>query len=366
MSSPPIVAARRAALAVAMRERGVALFLSEAMPDIRYYTGCMDAGGTLMIDVEGRATFLTNAHDAPQAVAEAIDTEIRVSFPQDDANALLADALAGSHEPILTPALSAGRHLWLIAQGLDVRIGPGITSDLRRVKEEGELALIRNAARVVETGMAAARDSLRPGVREIEVAAAAELAMRQMGMDGRIFETKVESGPRSAMPSTYAGQRVLEEGDLVLIDIGPTLNGYFGDLTRTFAVGEPSAAARDLLALVLAAQAAGIAAVRAGSTGHDVDEAARGPVRAAGLEASFRHNTGHSLGLAGDSLPLIAPGNRNPLRAGECITVEPGVYIDGVGGVRIEDEILVTADETPCEVITSFSKSLSDLIVPLH
>ena len=362
-ASPPIVAARRASLVLAMREHGSACFLSEAMPDIRYYTGCMDAGGTLLIDGDGLATFLTNAHDAPQALAEAIATEVRVSFPNEDANALLAETLATHSGPILTPALSAARHLWLLARGHDVRLEPGITSHLRRVKEPGELALIRQAARIVETGMAAARDALRPGVREIEIAAAAEFAMRREGMDGRIFETKVESGPRSAMPSTYAGQRVLEAGDLVLIDIGPTLHGYFGDLTRTFAIGEPSAAARDLLALVLEAQAAGIAAVRAGTTGHDVDDAARVPIRAAGLEAAVRHNTGHSLGLAGDSLPLIAPGNHSPLRAGECITVEPGAYVDGVGGVRIEDEILVTTDG--CDVLTSFPKSLSDLIVPL-
>lgn len=361
--SPPVVAARRDALRASMQERGARLFLSEAMPDIRYYTGCMDAGGTLLIDAEGRATVLTNAHDAPQAIAEAIDTEVRVSFPNEDAGALLVEALREQSGPVLTPGLSAARHLWLLAQGCDVRMEPGITSHLRRVKEPGELALIRQAARIVETGMAAARAALRPGVREIEVAAEAELAMRRAGMDGRIFETKVESGPRSAMPSTYAGQRMLEAGDLVLIDIGPTFQGYFGDLTRTFAVGEPAPAARDLLAVVLAAQAAGIAAVREGVTGHDVDEAARIPIRKAGLEAGFRHNTGHSLGLAGDSLPLIAPGSRSPLRAGECITVEPGAYVEGVGGVRIEDEILVTPDG--CEVITSFPKTRSDLIVSL-
>ncbi|MGC4190929.1 MAG: Xaa-Pro peptidase family protein [Thermomicrobiales bacterium] len=361
--SPPIIAVRREALAAATRERGATLFLSEAMPDIRYYMGCMDAGGTLLIDADGQATFITNAHDAPQAMTEAIETDVRVFFPNEDASALLVDALAGTSGPILTPALSAGRHLWLIAQGRDVRMEPGITSHLRRVKEPGELSLIRQAARIVETGMAAARETIRPGVREIEVAAMAELAMRREGMDGRIFETKVESGPRSAMPSTYAGQRVLEAGDLVLIDIGPTFQGYFGDLTRTLAVGEPSPEGRDLLALVLEAQSAGIAAVRAGVPGHDVDEAARVPVRAAGLEGGFRHNTGHSLGLAGDSLGLIAPCNRSPLREGECITVEPGCYVEGVGGVRIEDEILVTADG--CEIITSFPKSLSDLIVPI-
>lgn len=361
--SPPIIAARRETLGAALRTRGITHFLSEAMPDIRYYTGCMDVGGVLLIDADGQVTFITNAHDAPQAIAEAIDTEVRVFFPNEDANALLSGTLARISGPILTPALSAGRHHWLIAQGYDVRMEPGVTSHLRRVKEAGELSVIRQAARIVETGMAAARDTIRPGVREIDVAAMAELAMRREGMDGRIFETKVESGPRSAMPSTYAGQRVLKAGDLVLIDIGPTFQGYFGDLTRTFAVGEPSSDARDLLSLVLEAQLAGIAAVREGVTGHDVDEAARAPVRAAGLEGGFRHNTGHSLGLAGDSLGLIAPNNNSPLRAGECITVEPGCYVEGVGGVRIEDEILVTA--SGCEVITSFPKTLSDLIVPI-
>lgn len=363
--SRAVMAARRAALSRETVAHEADYYLSDAIPDIRYYTGCMDAGGYLLVPGEAKAPaiLITNAHDAPQAFAEATDTVILVWQPGDDPVSILLAQIPSDSARLLVSGLSAALHDELRHLGIAVRIEAGCASRLRRVKEAGELALMRQAARIVEAGMAAARDALRPGVREIEVAAEAEYAMRRLGMDGRVFETKVESGPRSAMPSTYAGERRIEQGDLVLIDIGPTYRGYFGDLTRTFSIGAPGPDQRALLELVLSAQSAGIATVRAGVTGEAVDDAAREPIRQAGLADGVLHNTGHSLGLAGDSLPLIAPGESTTLLAGECITVEPGVYREGIGGVRIEDEILVT--ESGCELLTSFPKSLKSLIVPV-
>lgn len=359
------ITVRRAALARKLTAHGADLYLSESIPDIRYYTGCMDAGGFLLLpnDAEEAAVLITSAHDAPQALTEAIDTVVLVWPPDDDPVDVLLAQLRQNSVRVLASALPATLHDMLRHLGIPVRIEPGLTTNLRRVKETGELTCMREAVRIVEAGMAAARDALRPGVREIDAAAEAEYAMRRMGMDGRVFETKVESGPRSAMPSTYAGERRIEAGDLVLIDIGPTYRSYFGDLTRTFCLGDPGEDQRNLLELVLEAQVAGIAAVRPGRTGHEIDQAAREPVRRAGLEDGVLHNTGHSLGLAGDSLPLIAPNAYVPLLAGECITVEPGVYRDGIGGVRIEDEVLVTDDG--CELLTSFPKSLESLILPV-
>jgi Xaa-Pro aminopeptidase len=348
---------RRSNLQDAVAKEGGRAFLSNAAPDIRYFTGCMDAGGWLLIDDRG-VWFLTNAHDAPQAKAEAFETEIAVWKPGEPPLDALARRLKGVPALIASelPASVAGRF-----ERAEIRFVAGLTSNLRRVKEPGELDFIRQAARIVEAGMAAAKAVLGPGVREIDVAAEAERAMRALGADGRVFETKVESGERSAMPSTYASERRMEAGDLVLIDIGPTYRGYFGDLTRTFAIGEPTRTRRNLLELTLAAQANAIASVKADATGENVDEAARATMRAAGHGEDFLHATGHTLGLAGDSLQLLTPGSGSPLRAGECVTVEPGVYVAGVGGVRIEDEILVT--ETGCEVLTAFAKSIESLIV---
>ena len=348
---------RRSTLQEAVASEGERAFLSNAAPDIRYYTGCMDAGGWLLIDERG-VWFLTNAHDAPQAQTEAFETEIAVWKPGEEPLDVLERWLKGMSS-IVAPELPAS-----VAERLGrdaIRMAPGLTSNLRRVKEPGELDLIRRVARIVEAGMATAKAALGPGVREIDVAAEAERAMRALGADGRVFETKVESGVRSAMPSTYASERRMESGDLVLIDIGPTYRGYFGDLTRTFAIGEPSHARRELLELTLSAQANAIATVKAGVAGGDVDEAARAMMRSAGHGDDFLHATGHTLGLAGDSLQLLSPGSDSPLRAGECVTIEPGVYLAGVGGVRIEDEILVT--EAGCEVLTSFDKTIESLVI---
>jgi Xaa-Pro aminopeptidase len=354
------IAQRRKRLGEALEKQQCAYLVTDAQPDIRYYTGCMDAGGFLIVDRNGMAEFLTNAHDAGQASAEAVETTIHVWQPGDRPSVIFAE-IAGRLKPgkALLPVPS-----WSVMSALRDRElihSFGFTSHLRRVKEPGELEIIRQAARIVETGMNAAREALRPGMREIEVAAEAERAMRAVGADGRIFESKVESGPRSAWPSTYAGQRVLEKGDLVLIDIGPTYRGYFGDLTRTFAIGEPSRERRDVLELVLRAQLIALGEVRAGAPGKTADLVARSFIKGQGKGALCLHNTGHSLGLAGDSLPLIAPDAIWALRAGEGITIEPGAYREGIGGVRIEDEVLVT--EQGAELLTSLSKSLDWLVV---
>ncbi|MGI8483234.1 MAG: M24 family metallopeptidase [Thermomicrobiales bacterium] len=344
-----------------MNERGFDLLISDKAPDIRFFTGCQDAGGIMLLTVSGDAVLVTNAHDASQARGEAVDTTVLVWRPGEDPLALLRTAIPPTATTGISMTSSASLAEAFRDAGIELEFAAGLTSDLRRVKEPPELEIIRRAARIVEAGMVAARTALKPGVREIEVAAAAEQAMRKLGMDGRVFETKVESGPRSAWPSTYAGERELETGDLVLIDIGPTFHGYFGDLTRTFSVGSPSPETRAILELVLALQTEALSVVRAGISGHDADEAARRVVRAAGLEDGFLHNTGHSLGLAGDALPLLRPGSEDVLRAGECVTVEPGVYREGIGGARIEDEVLVTASGH--ELLTSFPKTIESLIV---
>ncbi len=346
-----------------MIRRDARLLVSDKQPDIRFFTGCQDAGGYLLIPDSGEAILITNAHDAPQARAEADGTDVLTWWPGGDAIALMRSALPTEKMRILSMSDSSSLVNTLRDFTMDVVIAPGLTSDLRRIKEPEEMAIIRRAAEIVEAGMTAARAALRPGVREIDVASEAERVMRAMSSDGRIFETKVESGPRSAWPSTYAGERLLTEGDLVLIDIGPAYRGYFGDLTRTFSIGEPSIETRQILELVLSAQAAALQEIRAGITGHEVDEAARRVMRGAGWEDGFLHNTGHSLGLAGDSLPLLRPGSDSPLRVGECVTIEPGVYREGIGGARIEDEVLVT--DAGHDLLTTFPKTIESLIVSL-
>lgn len=359
-----VPAARRERLGEALRREGRDAFVSDAPADVRYFAGVGDVGGFLLLDPAGDAWLLTSAHDGPQARAEAVATEV-IAWPpgEDPIGRLDAELRRRDVRRVALGGLSAAAFVALRHDlpGVELQPLPTLTAELRRVKDAAEMATIRQAARVVEAGMAAARAALRPGVRESEVAAEAERAIRLAGGDGRVFEAKVESGPRSAWPSTYAGEQAIEAGDLVLIDLGPTFLGYYGDLSRTFVVGEPSPDRRRLLELVVAAQAAALAAIRPGESGHDVDAAARDVIAAAGHGERFLHHTGHTLGLAGDALPLLAPNQRAALLAGECLTVEPGVYVEGIGGVRIEDEVLVTAGGG--ELLTRFAKDLDALVI---
>ncbi|HUG63458.1 MAG TPA: Xaa-Pro peptidase family protein [Methylomirabilota bacterium] len=366
-SSTPVAArttieARREPLRQAFVDAGLVAVLTDAPPDILYYTGCPDIVGYLLLTAAGQSWLLTSAHDAPQAASVCVETDVAVWRPGENPIAILSERLTGLATGGLgVVSLPASVFVSLGAAGISACPTPGLTAALRRFKEPGELDLIRHAARIVEAGMGAARSVLRPGIRESQVEDAASAAMRDLGQDGWLFKAKIESGWRSAWPSVYASDKEIAAGDLVLIDLGPTYRGYYGDLTRTFVLGEPSPDQRRLLETVLHAQAAAIAAVRPGATGRQVDAAARDVLTAAGYGDRFLHHTGHTLGLAGDGSPSVAPDGDLPLLAGECITIEPGAYLPDLGGCRIEDEILVTPDGP--ELLTNFPRRLDDLIL---
>jgi Xaa-Pro aminopeptidase len=204
-------------------------------------------------------------------------------------------------------------------------------------------------------------ESVRSGIAEREVAAAIEMALRRAGYERAAFDTIVASGPNSALPHYRAGDRVLHAGDLVVLDFGGVLDGYCSDLTRTVSVGNPSPEAVRLHAAVLDAQAAAIDAVKPGVTTADVDGAARQVLVAHGLGEAFGHGTGHGLGLDVHEEPRVSKPRSDiapeRLEAGMVFTIEPGAYVPGFGGVRIEDDVLVT--ETGCEVLTSVPRDLA-------
>jgi Xaa-Pro aminopeptidase len=168
--------------------------------------------------------------------------------------------------------------------------------------------------------------------------------MRRLGADGPSFDTIVASGPNGAMPHHRAGERRINEGDLVVIDFGALVDGYHSDMTRTLMVGEPSETQHRMLAAVAASQAAGVAAVRAGVEASAVDEACRTVLRDVGWEDAFVHGTGHGVGLDIHESPRVAANAAGSLADGHVVTVEPGVYLAGHGGVRIEDTVVVTAE----------------------
>jgi Xaa-Pro aminopeptidase len=193
-------------------------------------------------------------------------------------------------------------------------------------------------------------------VRETEVAAELEYAARRSGAEGMSFETIVASGPRSALPHGVATMARIPERGFVVLDYGVILDGYCSDMTRTVHVGRPSSEARRMYNAVLESQLAGIEAVGVGALAGDVDYACRNVLRGAKLDRYFTHSTGHGVGLEIHENPRLARNQETPLAAGMVVTIEPGVYVEGKGGIRIEDMVAVT--EEGCDVLTPVSKEL--------
>jgi Xaa-Pro dipeptidase len=230
-----------------------------------------------------------------------------------------------------------------------------LLASLRMVKDASELAAMREAARIVEEALRAALEQARVGMPERELAAIWDAEMRAAGGE-RTFTTIAASGPNSANPHHTSGERTLQPGDLVILDGGAFYDGYQSDITRTVAVGQPSDEARRIYELVQAANAAGRAAAGPGASGESIDAAARAVIEAGGYGPQFLHRTGHGLGLEGHEPPYIVAGSREPLVPGTTFTIEPGIYLAGVGGVRIEDDIVITADGA--ESLTTFEREL--------
>ena len=198
---------------------------------------------------------------------------------------------------------------------------------------------------------------LGQGRTEDEVALALDTAMRRLGAEDRAFETIVASGPNAAKPHARPTERPSTSGDPVVVDFGATFEGYRSDMTRTFCVGgEPPELAR-VFDVVAEAQAAGVAAVGAGVAAGDMDKACRDVIADAGWGDAFEHGTGHGVGLDIHEAPAVGPGSTAILGAGVVVTVEPGIYLAGVGGVRVEDTVVVTADG--CRTLTRFPKDIA-------
>jgi Xaa-Pro aminopeptidase len=232
----------------------------------------------------------------------------------------------------------------------------GLVESLRAVKQPDEVEAIRRATEVtnrVYERMSEERFSGRP---ETALVWRMTELFHEEGADEPAFETIVAAGPTAASPHAIPGDRIVQEGELVLIDAGAKLNGYCSDCTRTFAVGEISDSLRGIYDVCLRGQQAGLDAVRAGVTGREADAAARAVIADAGYGESFGHGLGHGLGLLVHEAPTLRPESTDTLAAGNVATVEPGIYLSGVGGVRIED--LVVVREGGCDVLTSFPKEL--------
>jgi Xaa-Pro aminopeptidase len=242
-------------------------------------------------------------------------------------------------------------------EGIELVPVKGMVETLRAIKDEDELALIRRAVELSDAAFAHVARWLEPGMTESAVAWELEAFMRTHGADGIAFDLLVGSGPNGAMPHAHPGDRQIREGEPIVMDLGARVDGYCSDLTRTLCLGEPDDTLRRIHAIVLEAQEAAESAMRAGLKGRTVDAIARDLIGAAGHEQHFGHGLGHGVGLAIHEQPSAGRISEDVLQPGMTITVEPGVYIEGWGGVRIED--LVVVQEQGIEVLTAAPKELA-------
>lgn len=230
----------------------------------------------------------------------------------------------------------------------------GIVEELRMVKDEMEIRSIRQACQLTSEVFEEVGRSLKPGASEMDIASELEYRIRRRGAEGMAFETIVASGARSALPHARPSAKLLRADEWAIFDLGAMAGGYMADMTRTLYMGAPGRRERWLYRAVLEAQHEAIGSLRPGVKARDVDAAARRPLRKRGLEKLFSHSTGHGVGLEIHERPRLGRGEKKSIPAGCVVTVEPGIYLEGQGGIRIEDTVLVTANGP--EILTSASR----------
>ncbi len=232
----------------------------------------------------------------------------------------------------------------------------GLIEKLREQKDESEIAIIEKACSIADAGFEHVLKMIRPGMTEIEIANQLDFFMRSLGATGTSFDTIVASGVRSALPHGVASQKTIEKGEMITLDFGCIYQGYVSDITRTFAIGDPGQQLKDVYAIVLEAQLQVLSQAQAGVTGGQLDASARSIITDAGYGDAFGHSTGHGIGLAIHEGPNLSWTNDEPLQAGNIVTNEPGIYIGGLGGVRIEDDLVIL--ENGNRVLTHSPKDL--------
>jgi Xaa-Pro aminopeptidase len=368
-----ILAARHRAIRARLAALGLDGLVVTNPTNIRYLSNHAGSGGTLVItpsDVHLLIDFRYQESVRSTQASDAACPGLRTWPVPASYDEALIEMLSNQGMPaklgIEAAHLTVARKEWLERTSIARELALGWTStervveQIRLVKDANEVANLRDAAARLTFVAERAFMAIRPGVMEREVAAAIEMGLRSAGYERPAFDTIVASGPNAALPHYRAGLRILKPGDLVVLDFGGVLDGYCSDLTRTVSVGAPTADALRLHAAVREAQRAAIEVVKPGVPATSVDAAARNVLESRGLGDAFGHGTGHGLGLDIHEEPRVGPPRSHSasvqLEPGMVFTIEPGAYLPGMGGVRIEDDVLVTGNG--CEVLTSVPREL--------
>ncbi len=338
MSAPH--AERRQALLALLERDDVGALLVQHLPNIRYLTGFTGSAGLLLVSAHA-TVLVTDFRYATQAPLEAvgIDVQIDPSSIWDRLGRVLSlwnVERLGVESHVLTTR-DADRLSRLTRSRL-VQTSD-LVEQLRAAKDAGEVEAIRDAARLAQEALAEVLPEVRAGDRELDVAVRLESALRRRGSEWHPFQTIVASGPRAALPHARSSTREVGAGDFLLIDFGAQVDGYCADLTRTVVIGRADERQRTVYAIVAEAQARARANVRARQTGREADQLAREVIASHGFADAFGHSLGHGLGLEVHEAPRLSQTNEMPLPQHAVVTIEPGIYLPGWGGVRLEDDV---------------------------
>jgi len=339
-----------------LESAGADVYVASSYPNTYYFTLAVDVPGFLLLPIDGSPRLIVReqSHAAAQDLAQGCEV-IGVRSHESYEERVLRELQAFRPPSILVDHLSSQACVnWTQRlRGVKLGVRPDLPASFRRRKEPEEVELLRKAAEIADRGMEAAFSALRPGVKEREVALEAEYAMRKAGSQELAFNVVLNTGARSAYPDVCRADKVVAEGDMGFVDLGPRYQGYMGDMTRCFILGQPTARQRELVNTVRRVQEEALQMVRPGLRTEYYDLAIRRAFTAAGYEGNPPHHTGHSLGL-GEDIPDIVPATDDVILLGDVMTVEIGAYVRDFGGARIEDMVIV-ADGKP-EVLTRFPK----------
>ena len=359
---------RRARAQQKIAESGADAALITAPANVRYLSGLVSSNAAMLLPADGGGVLATDSRYAEAAERDCPDIEIAAERDIEAALAQLAAARGVQTLAFEAQEMTVERHAALAALAGAPNLIPlgHVVESLRMVKDEAEIALLARACAITAEAFAEIVGEIVPGRTEHDLAVLLERAMIDLGAEAPAFATIVASGPNGAIPHHSPGRRAFEAGDLVTVDCGARYGGYHADMTRTVALGPPAAWQREIYELVAAAQLAGIAAATPGADIGDVDAAARDIISAAGHGDHFGHGLGHGVGLEVHEAPLMGRGRTGRLVDRVPVTVEPGVYLPGTGGVRIEDTLVVRAGVSgadpgqagPAEILTTTTKEL--------
>lgn len=368
MSNPRVdTAARLGKLRTLMAEKELNALLVLSLPNIRYLTGFSGSSALAVVTADD-CVLLTDFRYSTQ-IKDELSDGVRGSIVSESIwHGLwkLLNELSGvdviAFESAHIYHTDAQRFLDPESGGVRWRWRPAVNlvESIRESKDEGEIACIREAVRIAEFALGRTIEQVKVGMSELDVAGILEYELRRAGSEGFPFETIVAAGARSALPHARASKQGIVTGDFLLIDFGAVYRGYCSDITRTFVVGSaPSGRQQEIYDIVREANGSASALVRAGMRGRDADALARDYIERLGLGDAFGHSLGHGIGLEVHEAPRLAKSAEKILLVGSVVTIEPGVYLEGWGGVRVEDNVVLTASGP--EILTGFDRALQTI-----